>query len=257
MINRNHFRPAGDSTINGINYNILTQTPSSQNGPVTTFGAEEITGFYRNDSANKKVFFLPKDSTVEELFYDFDLSVGDTLPQTYFMRIKGNGETFIVDTIGDTTFADGVLRKTYKYSCPSCFAQENILVEGIGSLTGLTSSFIGSGLAGNERLSCYRNNSVLVYSVGSCPNLPVSLQEKQIEKKALKLYPNPSNGEFIISFKELEQKLDMIQVRTVNGKAINFEIQRMSEAQFKLRLPQQPGIYFLIVGRFTEKVIVQ
>jgi hypothetical protein len=255
--NQNHFRPKGDSMINGINYTILTEIVSSQNGPVPTFSAEEIIGFYRNDSANKKVFFLPKDSTTEELFYDFDLAIGDTLAATYFMRLKGSGDTFIVDTIGDTSFVDGVLRKTYKYSCSSCFGQKNILVEGIGTLTGLTSSFNGFiGVSITERLCCNKRSGAIVYDECGCLPLPVGLTDHAISKVSFNIQPNPSNGRFIVDFVGLYQDLKVIEVFNLAGQKLDVEVTAQSSNRAELFINQGSGVYLVRIGSKSKKVML-
>lgn len=257
-IELDHYRPVGDTIINNISYTILTETHSTQNSPVPTFGNEDTIGFYRNDSINKKVYFLPIDSTAEELFYDFDLSVSDTLPETFFMR--GYNNTFIIDSIGDTTFADNVVRKTYYYhlGMQSSFRHsQRVLVEGIGTLAGFTSNFIGNDLSNYEYLSCYKEAGSVIYFNGpSCPPLPVSLDELEIKDLSFTIYPNPSEGEFNLNFAKKIEKPELLQITNLNGQAVKFEISEKSNNQLKVRLNAPPGIYLLRLGSVSKKVIV-
>jgi hypothetical protein len=257
-IEHDHYRPVGDTIINNISYAILTETRSTQNSPVPTFGNEDTIGFYRNDSINKKVFFLPVDSTAEELFYDFNLAVGDTLPETYFMRIKGYADTYVIDSIGDTTLADNVLRKMFYYntSLQSLSHPDRKLVEGIGTLTGFTSNFEGFGLSNNQRLSCYKEAGNLVYSQGGCPPFPVSLNEVEIRNLSFTIYPNPSEGEFNLQFEKKVEKPEQLQITNMNGKAVNFKMFEKTDNQIEIRLNAPPGIYLLRLGSLGKKVIV-
>lgn len=252
----NHYRPVGDTIINNTSYTILTKTRSTQNSPVPTFGTEDTIGFYRNDSINKKVYFLPIDSTNEELFYDFDLSVGDTLPETYFMRIKGYGDPFVIDSIGDTAFADNVIRKTYHYDTWSL--TDRILVEGVGTLAGFASNFRGGyGLNTTSTLACYRVAGYIIYNGnGNCPALPVSLNEVKIENISLSIYPNPSEGEFNLKFDKKIEMPEGLQITNLNGQAVDFKISEKTDNQLKVRLNAPPGVYLLRLGSRSEKIVV-
>lgn len=249
-----HYRPVGDTIINNTSYTILTKIRSTQNSPVPTFGNEDTIGFYRNDSINKKVYFLPINSTNEELFYDFDLSVGDTLPETYFMR--GYNVTFVIDSIGDTTFADNVIRKTYHYDTWS--PTDRVLVEGVGTLAGFASNFRGAySLGNNSTLSCYKVAGNIIYSgLGSCPALPVSLNEVAIENISLSIYPNPSEGEFNLKFDKKIEMPEGLQITNLNGQTVNFEISEKTKNQLKVRLNAPPGVYLVRLGSVSKKIIV-
>lgn len=257
-----HYRSVGDTIINNTNYTILTKIRSTQNSPAPTFGNEDTIGFYRNDSINKKVYFLPIDSTNEKLFYDFDLAVGDTLPDTYFYE-KYFLNPFIIDSIGDTTLADSVLRKMYYYSENAIPNPDRILVEGIGTLAGFISSFRGGyGLGANSSLVCYRVAGNIIYHSSSglgCPALPVlpvSLDEVEIENLSLTIYPNPSKGEFTLRFAEEIEKSEQLQITNLNGQTVNFEISENSSNQLKVRLNVPPGVYLLRLGSVSKKIIV-
>lgn len=255
-----HYRPVGDTIINNTSYTILTKIRSTQNSPVPTFGNEETIGFYRNDSINKKVYFLPIDSTNEKLFYDFDLSIGDTLPDTYFYR-KDFLNPFIIDSIGDTTLADSVRRKMYYYdtsvnSFNTLLFPDRILVEGIGTLAGFASNFEGAyGLGNNSTLECYKVAGNVIYGFG-CPPLPVSLDEVDIENISLFIYPNPSEGEFNLKFDKKIEKPEQLQLMNLNGQAVNFEIIENSSNQLKVRVNVPPGVYLLHLGSRSEKIVV-
>lgn len=51
-------------------------------------------GAYRSE--NRKVYFVPKDSTNQYLLYDFSVEVGDTIPQVYFEYFNGES-MFLTD----------------------------------------------------------------------------------------------------------------------------------------------------------------
>ncbi len=75
----------GDTLVNGVLYSKVHKT-----GYFAKVGGGEekwnkvYVGAIREDSS-KKVFFIPNSSSVEWLLYDFNLSIGDTLPYMYGM----------------------------------------------------------------------------------------------------------------------------------------------------------------------------
>src|SRR5439155_16874185 len=126
------------------NYSINNQVDTIISGKTyhklfTTYNLSFITGFCdgngvgykgatRQDINNRKVFFISPADITEQLLYDFNLQVGDT--------IKGylNRFTFMPDTIQsiDSILVGTSFRKTWKLPC------YNInIIEGIGSTYGL------------------------------------------------------------------------------------------------------------------------
>ncbi|MDA9782781.1 hypothetical protein N9B55_00060 [Vicingaceae bacterium] len=79
----------GDTVVDGLLYHKLWyyELDASQNAPLgMTFGlilgatvSKGYHGAFRNDSINKKVFYLRRSLNQEQLLYDFNLSLGDTL----------------------------------------------------------------------------------------------------------------------------------------------------------------------------------
>lgn len=100
---------------------------------------------FRNDSLTKRVYFVPKDSTNEELLCEFNYSLGDTLTPTYSRPYNFNYPNPLVVTKIDSILVLGVFHKTIGFlSCPSShFAQSDtlLLIEEIGSNSGLFSTY--------------------------------------------------------------------------------------------------------------------
>src|SRR5260221_423267 len=70
-----------DTTIGAFNYHKLwvpaiVITDECWGNTVTS---GYYAGAYRQDNANRKVYFVPPSSSAEKLLYDFNLNVGDTL----------------------------------------------------------------------------------------------------------------------------------------------------------------------------------
>jgi hypothetical protein len=94
-------------------------------------------GAYRNDSVNKKVYFLPVGHTHDTILYDFNLQQGQELPRSYLYYPNGTAYVTFIDSalVGtqynrsfDITNGNG-----YNYAD---------LIEGVGSTTGLLQRII-------------------------------------------------------------------------------------------------------------------
>ena len=85
-----HVLITGDTLVNGYTYSALRRIGVEYAEDQWGFCTSQIiwtfnyyAGAIRNDSANRKVYLLPEGSNEDTLFYDFNLSVGQVLPQTY------------------------------------------------------------------------------------------------------------------------------------------------------------------------------
>lgn len=75
--NADRFEILGDTLLNGVHYSKwLTSTPQKE-GSATLIN--KLSGGIRNDIATKRVYVYLFDTNKEELLYDFDLHVGDTI----------------------------------------------------------------------------------------------------------------------------------------------------------------------------------
>ena len=116
---------------------------------------------------SKRVFVLPNPTSElseEYLAYDFNLTVGDTVPNPYYYQFPGGSSDFdlIIHTI-DSVFISGTWRKRYKInSWPD-------IIEGVGSSSGLLNplNYEWSGACGIY-LNCYMEQGVADYFTSSC-----------------------------------------------------------------------------------------
>ena len=87
---------AGDTLIGGYHYQILQQSGFLQTVDLH-FGNSYLSSYFdnykgaiRQDTLLKRVYIVPSDSLTEMLLYDFNLSVGDTLPISYNNTFSSN-----------------------------------------------------------------------------------------------------------------------------------------------------------------------
>ena len=171
----------------------------------------KIIGFIREDTTNKKVFFIKEGETYtnEIVLYNFNVKVNDT--------IKLNGITvnnicdtglFIVDSIiqlsKTLTLCDSCMnrlswsyldtaikRKIFYLSSISCKTNAGyrpVWIEGIGSI-GLFLSPFKTPINTFGYVSNFYTNNKLILADLSSPEK----NEKTVEK-TVSLYPNPTNG---------------------------------------------------------------
>lgn len=113
------YKSAGDTLINSTNFIKLYSAPAhrngfssySQDGPFTYCYA------FRNDT-NNRAYIFPATDTSEHLWYDFNLSVGDTLPENpswYSTQYLNPGNNVIVSNI-DSVFYCNEYHKRYIFN---------------------------------------------------------------------------------------------------------------------------------------------
>lgn len=250
-------RITGDTIIKSINYRKLTvpiQVIVSNGGCAAT-GSWTNPGYYaggvRQDIPNKKVFFIRPTDTTEQLLYDFNMAVGDT--------VKGYTETFASpsDTVQsiDSVLVGGLYRKRWKLN--SCY--NFYFIEGIGStfgLMGLSPGCITDG--GDYSLTCFHQNGQTLYpSTAANCELITSVNTAEKKSNQINISPNPSNGSFIIDF---DKSIKEIRITDLLG---NIIIRHETHNQSKLKIDNlQSGTYILTAidmdgGTTNKKLIVQ
>lgn len=187
----------GDTLIDNKTYIKLGRSLDS------TFNAQNATfiGGYREE--NKRYYFVfPNSDSTEQILYDFNLSVNDTLrfDNPYAFGIRTVQVTGI-----DSILIQGTFRKKYelfsKYHLTSEYGQIDTWIEGIGSTNGI----IYSGLIGidiNYSLICFHQNNELVYV--NSPNGTCYYKELGLEQlsgqKLTSIFPNPATNQVSIEY---------------------------------------------------------
>lgn len=109
--------------------------------------------FIREDTTVKKVFVLyPLDDTSEQVLYDYNLKIGDTITYNYQMTTKVS--IYIVGT--DSTVINGIEHKVWHCQIPSSYSYT--IIEGIGCLYYFYFP-IRNKWEGPPQLSCFSNNA--------------------------------------------------------------------------------------------------
>jgi len=245
----------------GFNYSNTTSAESYTYD--STFYPCAYYGGLRSDSL-KHVYFLPKGSNNEQLLYDFNLSVGDTLPLTY-NYFTYNFNVNIVKSI-DSVFIDSSYRKRYNI-CPTNNTNNQFvsLVEGVGSTNGLFNNLIiqPTPLYGGN-LICFYMDSLSVFnpnpsytagqSYRGCNLYPCVLISNinELQNPNINIYPCPVKNKLIIECSRVQKECTLI-IFNLNG----LELMRQQIKDYKKQIDISnlaSGVYFvkLITDKTSE-----
>ena len=184
----------GDTIINDTVYHKLN-IPYIQSFDSPCGESVGYKGAFRQDTILKKVYFIPPSQNSEELLYDFNLQVGDTLKGYLATLLLGSYD--VVASI-DSVLVGSSFRKRWNLS-DSCY---NILIiEGVGSTYGLI-ELSGSCLTTkNYSLNCFNQNGISLYpdSANNCEQI-TQINSFDSSPSKIKIFPNPSNGVFTVDF---------------------------------------------------------
>ncbi len=223
-------------------------------------------GAVRQDTSGKKIYLIFPSQTNENLLYNFNYVKGDTVKTIlgyYSSPPPGNIPYRIIDSIFYQSYSDGICRKTfrqknYQYNGGSyIWTQHAFFTEGIGNEVGINErnyqiTTSGTGFSTQENWNSFltiNNFTISSVSTNTCSQT-VGINSHQ-EIKGFTLYPNPSTGElFIKGFFDARS----IHVYNTLGSEIKFTPFSFEEG-LGMRLEYPPGIYFVRIGNFTEKII--
>lgn len=124
---------AEKTAIDSFVYTVLRRTGNSEHHGFVSGYADSLFGLFRNDSANRKVFFRRNFSdSADKVLYDFSLNAGDTIPFTWV----GVVSLSVIDSV-DTVWMYGQPRKRMSFTdCSSIPSASGSIIEGIGSVHG-------------------------------------------------------------------------------------------------------------------------
>jgi hypothetical protein len=241
----------GDTLINNQTYRQL-KTPS-----VLSFSTGNCGGFHsgyrgaiRNDAANKKVFYVPPTDSTEQLLYDFNMQVGDTL--------KGYIASFAIQTDTVQSIDSVLVGNTYRkrWIINNCYNVH--FIEGIGSVYGLLERSPGCVTdLPDYSLTCFQQTGQVIYPTSTI-NCQIITSAKTLKNQShqIQIFPNPSNGSFKINFESND--IHTINLTDLVGKAI-LERQVINEQNVNIdRL--KSGTYILTLfhknGKTTKRKII-
>ncbi|NOU46105.1 MAG: T9SS type A sorting domain-containing protein [Bacteroidales bacterium] len=187
---------------------------------------------------NKKMFY--KNGTLpEELLYDFDLHVGDTLPDTY--GHIGYYSTVYVIGIDSMMIGDGY-RKVFILDGEQVDWQ-NKLIEGVGFESGLLEMFPGFELG--SYLDCFALNDTVYYpSYGYPCEITVNISSITAAD-AIHCYPNPVIDRMTIDL-TFDDHINRIIVSDLLGNSVELPFRYTSEREIVVDFTtMKSGLYIV------------
>lgn len=180
------YKTSGDTLIGAYTYNKVLYAYNLTPGPFN-FSSYTFKFAYRNDSINKKVYYLDVTGGLNKdtLWYDFNLNVGDTVPSTYAYGRYMISRDRVVQSI-DSSLICGSYYKRFNFNC---IDNASDLVEGVGFMD----HFVNS-----ERDNECPFEPVEVYYTGFSTCYFTSLDE-HLNDNLIRILPNPTNLELKIS----------------------------------------------------------
>ena len=238
----------GDTLINHQNYHKLitpfVESFSSGNCEKISTGYK---GAIRQDIAAKKVFFVPRTETTEQLLYDFTLQIGDTV-KGYIQANLSQKDT--IENI-DSVLVGNAYRKRWLIN-----SRYNIcIIEGIGSTYGLVEQSPGNKTDfPNFSINCFReNNQTLLPNLHASCGLISYVKPIDINSNQIQIKSNSERSSFTIEF----LNSDILEIKLINmyGMVITQQLTKNKKSIIVDNV--QDGIYLLIGKDINNRKIIK
>ncbi len=234
----------GDTIISGKKYNIVRGygiVPVNSGPYCPPFAIDEsISGihcFLREDTIEKKVYKYETIYSQEDLYYDFSLSIGDTLKSHYATIVFGT--TLIVTNVSLISLNNGELRKKFFLNNGEYY------IESIGGGSKGLAEYLFNTLGGSSIQECVFENGVQLWYYDPCFGYLNINKAQNVEN--VSIYPNPSTdfinisgvvGEFTMAVYDYSGRLIL---QGENQK--NIELSRFRSGIYMIKIVSEKGVY--------------
>jgi hypothetical protein len=239
----------GDSLINGYSYNKLyssgTENIYNQFGGLisSTPVNRHLYTLLREDSS-KHIFEYS--SGQEQLIYDFNLELNDTLDYTAYRYILAEG-TYV--SVVDSILIGTEYHKRFHLSVVNLATDYIALIEGVGSSFGLL-NFTGPSFEQYKVLNCFRNaDGEIIFDSSYCSYVSVP---KIDFSEFISIFPNPSSQSIFVETKGII--IEKISVLDIYGNQQNYTNEFNNGNQIYIS-DLNSGIYFLEIKTDSGKLI--
>ena len=214
----------GDTIINQLSYKKLYSIVD------TTLTNPQSTYFCGIREENKRVY-VKFNSMEEQLLYDFNLTLGDSIVYYYSCINAPNfqPDTFSrkVVTIDFLEMEDGTFRRHYVLEKPQGFSFMNDeWIEGVGSIVwyGLFNPFVYDGYTNgdNYQAACLKVNDSLVFlgntTCGSCfCEIYSQIIDISTKNEIILPYPNPTTDNILFKYPDLNNSNKSLRIVDLKG----------------------------------------
>ncbi len=236
---------AGDTLIDHVTYKklhipfVLSITNDS-----STNVSPGYKGAFRQDTVNKKVYFVDPSSNTERVLYDFNLEIGDTIHSPHGYDIVLDIDSILM---GDTYRKRWIVNQAYHIS----------IIEGLGSTYGLIVNYPGDYVGFPDySLICFSKNNTTLYPSGSHDCEIITLCETY-KKDAhwLSIYPNPTEGVVYVSANAKGIDATQINIRSLSGHLLYSESVNTKKTAIDISHLNDSIYLFEIIS--NEKTIIE
>ncbi len=209
----------GDTLINGLTYHKLYHYLANYDNCPPPWTSASIGKIYlRQEAIQKKVWIFDVASQHEEIFYDFNLNIGDTIDQGEQCWAYGGFKykVFLIDSV----LINGNYRKRFNYFPLGDSGCISSMVEGIGALHGLTFQPSTCFEYFPYLTSFIENNQALYvdsFRTSTCYDFLLDIDESS-NQKILSVYPNPFHSSTLF---ELSYGFQNAELKVYNSVGIN------------------------------------
>lgn len=272
-----------DTIINGLTYSI----PQYRNRAGRATYISDIPIPFREDSVNRKIYFIHPVLQREVLYFDADADIGDTIvisrvhrfSQIYHISSQSRYENFsvIITAFDSINLGSNKLKATtFRAVEDTIRLRNNIFIEGFGFHFSLNPSTVFNWiftywsdnivLLGQHpspvAVTCISDPSGrLNYTNPQYDSCVINLESrwplstaKQIQEKALEVYPNPTAGELKVKGLETLASETAAVLIDAQGKTVWQGWLSAENATVPMSL-QPRGLYLLQVGGQSIKVL--
>jgi hypothetical protein len=261
---------SGDTIIGSFTYKRIFKTGSTEGswvGPgycqpghynyVISYFSNIYIGGLRQDSLQRKVFIDPAGSVEDDLLYDFNLNVNDTLPVTF-----NNSQSYsknYVSVIDSVLIGNSYHQRFWinSHHTDSTITSNFVsLIEGVGSTWGLIFpiDFYSFPSDWRSSLLCVTIDSLPVYpDTATVCELVTRVKESKEENFVL-LYPNPADQHLSIRILSSASKQATAIIMNTIGEML--QQSTITEPQSEISISTLPaGIYFLQLKMESGSVV--
>ncbi len=185
----------GDTMIGSVQYHKINTPFIQVNNPgCGTHNDDGYKGCIRQDIANKKVFCILPNDSVENVIFDFNLQVGDTIPTIPYFSCYSKLLVTQIDSV-----LIGITYRKRWLSSSSAFA----IIEGIGANWEFLQPMCEVLDGATGVITCFTQNSIPVLpdSLYNCA-LITNINSISDIQTSVKLFPNPFHTSMTITLND-------------------------------------------------------
>ena len=191
----------GDTMIAGMTYHNVLRTVVVY-GCWFTFPGHA--GAFRNDTSTRQVFIVPPGSSQEQVLYDFNLAVGDTISAYQGENVAPQDQVVLAI---DSVEIQGQYRRRWVFA-PGLGDGEDSVIEGVGSKLGIVERY--DYVDSKTSLLCFSVGDSMVYEPypGIC-GIHYGIDDLA-SAHGLDINPNPTSGAIQIKYQGAFKQKELV-----------------------------------------------